>query len=149
MCQHHSRRKSALSSLFLITLNNGLIPFQSLAFFERFRHAHVISFVDTFFLVDLFAEYATVGYMAKRIQMRKNRYLNMQKNNEAKKAEAFTAGLNFINILRAAFMCVDPKSAKRKSSHQSFFAFGICARKSTPKMLVKLIHPKCCSQPIR
>jgi hypothetical protein len=44
------------------------------------------------FCVDVFAEYATVGYMAKRIQMRKNRYLNMQKNNEAKKAEAFTAG---------------------------------------------------------
>ena len=38
------------------------------------------------------AEYATVGYMAKRIQMRKNRYLNMQKNNDAKKAENLTPG---------------------------------------------------------
>jgi hypothetical protein len=48
-------------------------------------------------VVVTFAEYATVGYMAKRIQMRKNRYLNMQKNNEAKKAETFTPGNLFSN----------------------------------------------------
>ena len=27
----------------------------------------------------IFSEYATVGYMAKRIQMQKNRYINMKK----------------------------------------------------------------------
>ena len=27
----------------------------------------------------MLAEYATVGYMAKRIQMQKNRYINMKK----------------------------------------------------------------------
>jgi hypothetical protein len=45
----------------------------------------------------LVAEYATVGYMAKRIQMRKNRYLNMQKNNESKKADTFVPGNDFIH----------------------------------------------------
>ncbi len=34
------------------------------------------------------SEYATVGYMAKRIQMRKNRYQTLQKAADAKKAEA-------------------------------------------------------------
>jgi gamma-aminobutyric acid receptor subunit beta len=34
---------------------------------------------------ELFAEYATVGYMAKRIQMRKNRFMAIQKIAESKK----------------------------------------------------------------
>ena len=34
------------------------------------------------------AEYASVGYMAKRIQMRKNRFLALQKMAEQKKNEA-------------------------------------------------------------
>jgi len=42
-------------------------------------------------------EYATVGYMAKRIQMRKNRYLTIQKNNEAKKPEPVRQQGNFKN----------------------------------------------------
>ena len=33
-------------------------------------------------------EYASVGYMAKRIQMRKNRFLALQKMAEQKKNEA-------------------------------------------------------------
>ena len=37
------------------------------------------------------AEYATVGYMAKRIQMRKNRFLALQKMAEQKKNEAMNA----------------------------------------------------------
>ena len=39
----------------------------------------------------LISEYATVGYMAKRIQMRKNRYQNLQKAADAKKAEVAAA----------------------------------------------------------
>ena len=37
------------------------------------------------------AEYASVGYMAKRIQMRKNRFLALQKMAEQKKNEAMVA----------------------------------------------------------
>lgn len=37
------------------------------------------------FHVNVNAEYATVGYMAKRIQMRKNRFLAIQKIAEQKK----------------------------------------------------------------
>ncbi len=36
----------------------------------------------------IFLEYASVGYMAKRIQMRKNRFLAIQKMAEQKKNEA-------------------------------------------------------------
>ena len=36
-------------------------------------------------------EYASVGYMAKRIQMRKNRFLALQKMAEQKKNEAMMA----------------------------------------------------------
>lgn len=39
----------------------------------------------------LISEYASVGYMAKRIQMRKNRYQNLQKAADAKKAEVAAA----------------------------------------------------------
>ena len=38
-----------------------------------------------------FTEYASVGYMAKRIQMRKNRFLALQKMAEQKKNEAMNA----------------------------------------------------------
>lgn len=41
---------------------------------------------------DHFAEYASVGYMAKRIQMRKNRFLALQKMAEQKKNEALSMG---------------------------------------------------------
>ena len=37
------------------------------------------------------SEYASVGYMAKRIQMRKNRFLALQKMAEQKKNEAMNA----------------------------------------------------------
>lgn len=39
----------------------------------------------------LVSEYASVGYMAKRIQMRKNRFLALQKMAEQKKNEAMNA----------------------------------------------------------
>jgi len=40
-------------------------------------------------------------------------------------------GVNFINILRAAFTLVDPKSVKNTvKSSVSFYAFGIYVRKS-------------------
>ncbi len=49
-----------------------------------------------------------------------------------------TAGLNFINGIGAAFTQADPKSAKIKSSRQSFCFFGICLRKRwTYKVLMK------------
>jgi len=35
-----------------------------------------------------------------------------------------TSGVNFINVLWAAFTCSDPKSTKRQSSCQSFFALS-------------------------
>ena len=39
-------------------------------------------------MIVCFLEYASVGYMAKRIQMRKNRILALQKMAEQKKNEA-------------------------------------------------------------
>ena len=42
-------------------------------------------------------EYASVGYMAKRIQMRKNRFLAIQKMAEQKKNEALHASNANIN----------------------------------------------------
>ena len=45
----------------------------------------------------LFLEYASVGYMAKRIQMRKNRFLAIQKMAEQKKNEALHASNANIN----------------------------------------------------
>ena len=39
-------------------------------------------------------------------------------------------GVNFTNILRAAFTCGDPKSAKRQSTQAAFCTFGIFERKS-------------------
>ena len=42
----------------------------------------------------IFTEYASVGYMAKRIQMRKNRFLALQKMAEQKKKEAMMAASN-------------------------------------------------------
>jgi hypothetical protein len=41
-----------------------------------------------------------------------------------------TNGVNFTNVVRAAFTSAEPKSIKRQSSHQSFYAFGIRAHKS-------------------
>ncbi len=43
--------------------------------------------------------------------------------------EAHQPGLNFINALHIAFTLAQPKSIKRQSSHQSFYAFGIYERK--------------------
>ena len=41
------------------------------------------------------------------------------------------AGVNFANVLRTAFMLVDPKSVKNTvKSSVSFYSFGICRRKS-------------------
>ena len=49
------------------------------------KHTHSRPFLDCA------AEYASVGYMAKRIQMRKNRFLALQKMAEQKKNEAMMA----------------------------------------------------------
>jgi hypothetical protein len=48
-----------------------------------------MSFLILFYNLKLtiISEYATVGYMAKRIQMRKNRFLAIQKIAEQKKIE--------------------------------------------------------------
>jgi len=43
-------------------------------------------------------EYASVGYMAKRIQMRKNRFLALQKMAEQKKKEIMNAATNANNV---------------------------------------------------
>jgi hypothetical protein len=41
------------------------------------------------------------------------------------------AGVNFTNVLRTAFTLVDCKSVKNTfKSPESFYAFGICERKS-------------------
>ena len=45
----------------------------------------------------IFTEYASVGYMAKRIQMRKNRFLALQKMAEQKKNEAMKASNAALN----------------------------------------------------
>jgi hypothetical protein len=42
-----------------------------------------------------------------------------------------TQGVNFTNVLRAAFMLVDPESVQNKvNSSVSFYAFGIYAHQS-------------------
>jgi len=49
-----------------------------------------------------------------------------------------TPGVDLTNILLAAFTCKDPKSAKRKSSHQCLLAIlGSLHEKVARKMLVK------------
>ena len=48
--------------------------------------------------LSLFTEYASVGYMAKRIQMRKNRFLALQKMAEQKKKEIMNAATNANNV---------------------------------------------------
>ena len=52
----------------------------------------------TLCLLSLFTEYASVGYMAKRIQMRKNRFLALQKMAEQKKKEIMNAATNANNV---------------------------------------------------
>ena len=47
--------------------------------------------------VNEISEYASVGYMAKRIQMRKNRFLALQKMAEQKKNEAMNASNAALN----------------------------------------------------
>jgi len=50
-----------------------------------------------------------------------------------------TPGVNLISILLEAFICADPKSAKRQSSCQCLFAlWGFSSVIATRKMLVKL-----------
>jgi len=47
-------------------------------------------------------------------------------------------GVNFINILREAYVCADPKSAKRRDSLTVFFALlGSFCVKAAHKMFVK------------
>ena len=64
---------------------------------EQFCELQIANpFFSANFLV-LFLEYASVGYMAKRIQMRKNRFLAIQKMAEQKKNEALHASNANIN----------------------------------------------------
>ena len=50
-----------------------------------------------------------------------------------------SSGVNFINVLRAAFTCTDPKSAKKTVKSSSFFALsGSSIVKAALRMLVKL-----------
>ena len=51
----------------------------------------------SYFKFNFILEYASVGYMAKRIQMRKNRFLAIQKMAEQKKNEALHASNANIN----------------------------------------------------
>ena len=51
----------------------------------------------SYFKFNFISEYASVGYMAKRIQMRKNRFLAIQKMAEQKKNEALHASNANIN----------------------------------------------------
>ena len=54
-----------------------------------------------------------------------------------------TAGINFTNILRAAFRCADPKSTKKTVKLSSFFALlGSAPAKAAHRMWVKLT-PRC------
>jgi len=57
------------------------------------------------------------------------RFFNMTHNNKVA-----TTGLNFINVLRTAFMSADPKSVKCQLSRQyHIMLFGICMNKSWSK----------------
>jgi len=48
-------------------------------------------------------------------------------------------GVDFTNVLQAAFVCADPKSTKRQSSCQSFFVLlGSAHAKAAHRMLMKL-----------
>jgi len=50
-------------------------------------------------------------------------------------------GVNFINVLRAAFMLKDPKSAKKTVKFSDFFALLEYVRvKAARRMLMKLTH---------
>ena len=60
-------------------------------FYEQSEEVIIFHPKLTFALPNFFTEYASVGYMAKRIQMRKNRFLALQKMAEQKKNEAMNA----------------------------------------------------------
>jgi hypothetical protein len=48
-------------------------------------------------------------------------------------------GVNFVNVLRAAFACADPESAKKTDNLTSFFALkGSVCVKAAHRMLMKL-----------
>jgi len=50
-------------------------------------------------------------------------------------------GVNFTNVLQAAFMLVDPKSAKKQLELTVFFALlGPASVKAAHKMLMKLTY---------
>ena len=64
-------------------------------------------------------------------------FTNLLKN-EAEKLKG-KSGVNFINVLRAAFTPADPKSAKKTVRLNSFVALsGSALVKSAHRMLVKL-----------
>ena len=64
-------------------------------------------------------EYASVGYMAKRIQMRKNRFLAIQKMAEQKKNEALHS--SNANIHEAVNADVSSNMPKQTVSFVSYF----------------------------
>jgi len=57
------------------------------------------------------------------------------------------AGVNFINVLRAAFTLADPKSAKKTVKSSSFLALsGSASVKAARRALVKLTPANCTHQ---
>jgi len=51
----------------------------------------------------------------------------------------YHSGVNYINVLKAAFACTDPKSTKKTVELSVFFALSGSARvKASPRRLVKL-----------
>jgi len=82
--------------------------------------------------------------LPKKSQSRTINKENCRKTLSYKKATRkmlvkLTPGVNLISILLEAFICADPKSAKRQSSCQCLFAlWGFSSVIATRKMLVKL-----------
>jgi hypothetical protein len=91
----------------LLLKNDEVTNFQLLTLylgafnFDQFQGCKFSSFLSQ-------PEYASVGYMAKRIQMRKNRFLALQKMAEQKKSE-MVAAQAAINANNASMNDVGPQ----------------------------------------
>ncbi len=53
--------------------------------------------------------------------------------------QSWATGVNFINVLLAAFALADPRSVKRLTTWLSFCAFSICSRKSWSKNIDEIV----------
>jgi hypothetical protein len=77
----------------------------------------------------------TLQNQVKSIHLEKNIDLTYQQFEFFIKRERVNvvnqSGVNFTNVLRTAFTLVDPKNIKNTvKSSSSFYAFGVCERKS-------------------